>query len=181
MAAKKAQEQQAQANKHPDTPPPMLTAEQAQAQQLAAKQQYLEQKNAEMEKKATDFLAKPDLSAELKKSKIVAKTPDITPIVLTPEQAKAQQEALKAKSQPQQKTTMPPQEQKPEKPQVLVKQAPPTVPQPEKIEKDLINIIPNEYLKYVNHLFVWHGRNTCTARNPKCSNCTVKNFCDYKN
>ena len=137
MAAKKAQEQQAQANKRPDTPPPMLTAEQAQAQQLAAKQQYLEQKNAEMEKKATDFLAKPDLSAELKKSKIVAKTPDITPIVLTPEQAKAQQEALKAKSQPQQKTTMPPQEQKPEKPQVLVKQAPPTVPQPEKIEKEI--------------------------------------------
>ena len=50
---------------------------------------------------------------------------------------------------------------------------------PEKIEQDLIKIIPKEYLKYVNHLFVWHGRNTCVARKPNCDNCTVKNFCRF--
>lgn len=50
---------------------------------------------------------------------------------------------------------------------------------PEKIEQDLLKKFPKEYLKDINHLFVWHGRNTCTARNPKCEICTVKEFCNY--
>ena len=36
---------------------------------------------------------------------------------------------------------------------------------PIKIEKDLLEIFPNEYLKDINHLFIWHGRNICIARN----------------
>ena len=48
---------------------------------------------------------------------------------------------------------------------------------PDKIEKDLLKIFPKEYLKDINHLFVWHGRNTCTARNPKCDECTIKKYC----
>ena len=48
---------------------------------------------------------------------------------------------------------------------------------PEKIEKDLLKIFPKEYLKDINHLFVYHGRNFCTARNPKCNDCTLKDFC----
>ncbi len=48
---------------------------------------------------------------------------------------------------------------------------------PEKIEKDLLKIFPKEYLKDINHLFVYHGRNFCSARNPKCTDCTLKNFC----
>ena len=52
---------------------------------------------------------------------------------------------------------------------------------PQKIEQDLLKIIPKEDLKYINHLFVWHGRNTCTARNPKCDTCCVKNFCAHAN
>lgn len=50
---------------------------------------------------------------------------------------------------------------------------------PSKIEQDLLKIIPNEYYKDVNHLFVWHGRNICTARNPKCDNCPVSMYCYY--
>lgn len=50
---------------------------------------------------------------------------------------------------------------------------------PVKIEQDLLKIFPNEYLKDINHLFVWHGRNTCVARKPKCDSCSVKNFCKY--
>ncbi len=50
---------------------------------------------------------------------------------------------------------------------------------PEKIEQDLLKIFPKDVLKDVNHLFVWHGRNTCVARNPKCDNCTIKDFCNY--
>ena len=51
--------------------------------------------------------------------------------------------------------------------------------EPEKIEQDLINIFPKEYLKDINHLFVWHGRNTCIARNPKCDTCTINRYCKH--
>ena len=50
---------------------------------------------------------------------------------------------------------------------------------PSKIEQDLLKIFPKEYLKDINHLFVWHGRNTCVARKPKCDTCTVKDYCKY--
>ena len=50
---------------------------------------------------------------------------------------------------------------------------------PEKIEKDLLKIIPKEYYKDVNHILIWHGRNTCIARNPKCDLCPIKDFCNY--
>lgn len=52
---------------------------------------------------------------------------------------------------------------------------------PEKIEQDLLKIFPKKYLKDINHLFVWHGRNTCDSRKPKCDVCTVKKFCKYYN
>lgn len=49
--------------------------------------------------------------------------------------------------------------------------------EPEKVEQDLLKIFPKEYLKDINHLFVWHGRKTCDSRKPKCDECTLKNFC----
>lgn len=53
--------------------------------------------------------------------------------------------------------------------------------EPEKIEKDLLKQIPKEYYYDVNHLFVWHGRNICNARNPKCDECPVNKYCkSYK-
>lgn len=51
--------------------------------------------------------------------------------------------------------------------------------EPEKIERDLLKIFPQDSLKDINHLFVWHGRNTCNSRKPRCEQCTVKNFCEY--
>ena len=51
--------------------------------------------------------------------------------------------------------------------------------EPEKIEQDLIKIFPKEYLKDINHLFVWHGRNTCIARNPKCDVCKINSYCKH--
>jgi len=50
---------------------------------------------------------------------------------------------------------------------------------PEKIEQDLLKIFPREYLKDVNHLFVWHGRNTCDSRKPRCEECAIKSYCKY--
>ena len=49
--------------------------------------------------------------------------------------------------------------------------------EPTKIEQDLLKQIYKKDWADVNHLFIWHGRYTCTARNPKCENCSVKNFC----
>ena len=50
---------------------------------------------------------------------------------------------------------------------------------PIKIEQDLLKLFPKEYLKDINHLFVWHGRNTCIARKPKCDICPVKEYCKH--
>ena len=52
---------------------------------------------------------------------------------------------------------------------------------PNKIEKDILKVLPKEFYYDVNHLLVWHGRKTCTARNPKCEVCPVNRYCDnYK-
>jgi len=51
--------------------------------------------------------------------------------------------------------------------------------EPLKIEQDLIEIIPKEYFKDVNHLLVWHGRKMCGSRNPKCEGCPVKEYCEF--
>lgn len=48
---------------------------------------------------------------------------------------------------------------------------------PQKIELDLLNIFPYEYLKDINHLFMWHGRNICTSRNPNCKLCPINYLC----
>ena len=49
---------------------------------------------------------------------------------------------------------------------------------PLKIEQDLLKLFPQEYLKDINHLFMWHGRNICVARNPKCENCPINQYCN---
>lgn len=50
---------------------------------------------------------------------------------------------------------------------------------PYKIEMDLLRIIPVKYYADINHLFMWHGRNTCTAQNPKCKECPIHNLCEH--
>lgn len=51
--------------------------------------------------------------------------------------------------------------------------------EPSKIEQDLLKLIPKDYLKDINHLFVWHGRNTCIARKPKCDTCPINHLCEH--
>ena len=50
---------------------------------------------------------------------------------------------------------------------------------PQKIEKDLLKLFPTEFLKDINHLLVWHGRNICVARKPNCELCPIKKYCNY--
>ncbi len=53
--------------------------------------------------------------------------------------------------------------------------------EPEKIEKDLLKIFDKEDYKDINHLLIWHGRNTCDARKPKCEECVLKEICKEYN
>ena len=53
--------------------------------------------------------------------------------------------------------------------------------EPEKVEQDLLKVFPKKYLKDINHLFIWHGRNCCTARSPKCDMCPISKYCRYFN
>jgi len=48
---------------------------------------------------------------------------------------------------------------------------------PEKIERDLMNVIPKKYWRNFSGSAVFHGRYTCTARNPKCGECTLNEIC----
>lgn len=50
---------------------------------------------------------------------------------------------------------------------------------PTKIEKDLLKIVPMEYLKDVNHLFVFHGRKICKSQNPECKKCPIRDYCKF--
>lgn len=50
---------------------------------------------------------------------------------------------------------------------------------PDKIEKDLMDILPRyKWIKFTN-LITLHGRNICTARRPKCNICVINSLCPF--
>ncbi len=49
--------------------------------------------------------------------------------------------------------------------------------QPEKIEKDLIEIVPKKDWVIFSHLLIAHGRRICKARTPLCAECVVEKYC----
>ena len=49
--------------------------------------------------------------------------------------------------------------------------------EPEKIEQDLLKLIPKEYWKDANHILIWHGRNICKSQNPQCEKCVLRHLC----
>ncbi|MBW6441135.1 endonuclease III [Patescibacteria group bacterium] len=48
---------------------------------------------------------------------------------------------------------------------------------PDKIEKDLIDITEKKQWGKLSNLLISHGREICTARNPKCSSCVLNKDC----
>lgn len=48
---------------------------------------------------------------------------------------------------------------------------------PEKIEIDLMGIVSKKNWIDFGDLLIWHGRNFCTARKPKCTDCPVSDLC----
>ncbi len=52
---------------------------------------------------------------------------------------------------------------------------------PLKTERDLSKLIPPEKQSDFCHRIVMFGREICTARNPKCDDCILEKYCEYKN
>jgi endonuclease-3 len=48
---------------------------------------------------------------------------------------------------------------------------------PEKIEQDLMNVVPREDWTVFSHLLILHGRRICKARKPDCPNCPLNDIC----
>ncbi len=48
---------------------------------------------------------------------------------------------------------------------------------PERIELDLIALVPREKWTFFSHWLIWHGRRRCTARKADCAGCEVQTLC----
>ena len=48
---------------------------------------------------------------------------------------------------------------------------------PNKIEADLMLIVPKSHWKRITNLLIFHGRNVCMARKPKCNMCSLNKIC----
>ena len=53
--------------------------------------------------------------------------------------------------------------------------------QPEKIEQDLIPLVPRRQWALFSHWLIWHGRRRCPARQPDCAGCEIRRFCPSAN
>ena len=48
---------------------------------------------------------------------------------------------------------------------------------PEKIEQDLIPLVPRGQWTLFSHWLIWHGRRRCNARKPDCAGCEIAKLC----
>jgi endonuclease-3 len=48
---------------------------------------------------------------------------------------------------------------------------------PIKIERDLMDLVPRKDWTLVSHLLIWHGRQVCIARRPRCDECVLRHGC----
>ena len=48
------------------------------------------------------------------------------------------------------------------------------------VEKKLLKVIPEEFIRDAHHWLILHSRYICTARKPKCSACVIYDLCEFK-
>ncbi|HET9418936.1 MAG TPA: endonuclease III [Chthoniobacterales bacterium] len=48
---------------------------------------------------------------------------------------------------------------------------------PDKIERDLMKLVPREHWTNWSHWLIWHGRRRCFARKPDCRQCEIFRLC----
>lgn len=51
---------------------------------------------------------------------------------------------------------------------------------PEEVEQKLLKVVPRDYLHDAHHWLILHGRYVCVARTPRCWECAVARYCDFK-
>lgn len=48
---------------------------------------------------------------------------------------------------------------------------------PERIEQELMKLVPREQWALFSHWLIWHGRRRCAARKPDCAGCELRTLC----
>ena len=48
------------------------------------------------------------------------------------------------------------------------------------VEKKLLKVIPDEFIRESHHWLILHGRYICTARKPRCGACVISDLCEFK-
>lgn len=49
------------------------------------------------------------------------------------------------------------------------------------VEHKLMSVVPHEFKKNCHKYFINHGRYTCFAKKPNCSNCIISSLCEFQN
>lgn len=52
---------------------------------------------------------------------------------------------------------------------------------PEQVEQNLLKVVPEKFAMHAHHWLILHGRYTCKARTPLCTQCVVRDLCTYSN
>ncbi len=47
------------------------------------------------------------------------------------------------------------------------------------VEKELLRLVPEEFLLDAHHWLILHGRYVCVARKPRCGECPIADLCEY--
>jgi endonuclease-3 len=50
--------------------------------------------------------------------------------------------------------------------------------EPQKVEQDLMKVIPYDHWIAFSHEMIHHGRQVCIARKPRCADCTIEKLCN---
>ncbi len=51
---------------------------------------------------------------------------------------------------------------------------------PEEVERKLVKFTPAEFARDAHHWLILHGRYVCTARNPRCPDCAIRDLCEFR-
>ena len=50
----------------------------------------------------------------------------------------------------------------------------------EAVEQKLLKVVPGEFRLHAHHWLILHGRYVCTARNPRCGECLIRDLCEFR-
>ena len=51
---------------------------------------------------------------------------------------------------------------------------------PQEVERELMRVVPRDHWIAFSHQLIYHGRQVCVARGPKCRMCSVETLCNSK-